>query len=109
MTDERDTVPGDDAATGYEEIVVSDDGVDTDLELRTTVESEPPSIRDHGDYGWGDDLKVPAWDAVRDVIDVEAHDAGAHVATIHYDLDAWDYTIEFLVETDRDRGRRPDQ
>lgn len=46
-------------------------------------------------------LKTPAFDDVRDAVDLEAHEPGTHVATIHYDLDAWEYTVEFLVETNR--------
>lgn len=34
------------------------------------------------------DLKTPAWDEVRDVIDVQDYEVGTQVATIHYDLDA---------------------
>ncbi|MDS0478675.1 hypothetical protein [Natrinema sp. 1APR25-10V2] len=86
-----------DDGTGYEEVVVRRVG-----DLGYTNDSEPPGIRGLGDHGWGTDLKTPAWDEVRKKIDPGDYEPKTHVATIHYDLDAWEYTIEYLVEVDRD-------
>ncbi|PGF13810.1 hypothetical protein CP556_25110 [Natrinema sp. CBA1119] len=82
---------------GFEEVVVRRAG-----DLGVDSESEPPTIRGPGDHGWGDDLKTPAWNEVREKIDPADYDAKTHVATIHYDLDAWEFTIEFFVEVDRE-------
>lgn len=69
--------------TGYEEVVVSDDG--RERELRKTVDGEPPEIRGPQDYGYGTDLSVPAWDEVREELgDLDEYEDGEHVATIHY-------------------------
>ena len=87
-----------DDGTGFEEVVVRQAG-----DLGVTVDSEPPLIRGVKDHGWGDDLKVPAWRSVREKIDPSDHNPKTHVATIHYDLDAWEYTIEYHVEVVRDR------
>lgn len=84
-------------ATGYTEVVVAE-GVDGSPEFRKTIDSEPPEIRDVGDYGWGTDLKTPAWDDVRDRLDPDDGELGMHVATIHYDLDAWEYRVEYHVD-----------
>jgi hypothetical protein len=86
-----------DKKTGYEKVVVRRAG-----DLGTTTDSEPPAIQGVGDYGWGTDLKSPAWDKVKEKIDPDDFDPKTHVATIHYDLDAWEYTIEYLVEVERD-------
>jgi len=86
-----------DRNTGSEEVVVSDDG--RERELRKTVDGEPPDIRGPQDYGYGDDLKVPAWDEVRNKLgDLDDYQDGELVATIHYDLDDWSYRIEWCVE-----------
>ena len=86
-----------DRNTGFEEVVVSDDG--RERELRKTVEGEAPDIRGLQDYGYGTDLTVPAWDEVRDTLgDLDEYEDGQHVATIHYDLDDWSYRIEWCVE-----------
>ena len=85
--------------TGYEKIVVREAG-----DLGSSTDSEPPGIRDEGDHGWGTDLKTPAWDAVREKIDPEDYEPKTHVATIHYNLDEWDFVIEYLVEVDRERA-----
>jgi len=84
-------------ATGYQEVVVAE-GVDGAPEFRKTVDSEPPSIRDVGDWGWGTDLQTPAWDDVRERLDPTDYELGAHVATIHYDLDDWGYRVEYHVD-----------
>lgn len=84
------------SATGVEEVVVRRAG-----DLGVSPDSEPPLIRDVGDYGWGTDLKTPAWEQVREQIDPADHPAKTHVATIHYDLDAWEFVVEFLVEVER--------
>jgi len=84
-------------ATGFEEIVVRRAG-----DLCSTTDSEPPGIRGPQDHGWGTDLKTPAWDDVRENVDPAEYEAKTHVATVHYDLDAWEYTIEYLVEIDRE-------
>lgn len=86
-------------ATGFEEVVASADGVNTEMEFRTTVDSEPPSIRDVGDRGWGTDLKTPAWEEVRDRLDPHDYADGTRVATIHYDLDAWTVDVEYHADT----------
>lgn len=88
----------DDGATGYHEVVVRDAG-----DLGYTNDSEPPGIRGTKDHGWGTDLKTPAWSEIRDRLedrglDVEELEAGTHVATIRYDLDAWTYEIEWILE-----------
>jgi len=86
-----------DEATGFEDIVVAE-GVDGSPEFRTTVESEPPTLSGLKARGWGTDLKTPAWDDVRDRLDPTDFELGARVATIHYDLDAWEYRVEYQVD-----------
>lgn len=81
-----------DPATGYERVVVADDGY-----LGVSNDSEGPKIRGLGDHGWGDDLKVPAWNEIRERFDPEELEAGTHVATIYYDLDRWGYRIEWEI------------
>lgn len=89
-------------ATGYTEVVVAE-GVDGSPEFRKTVESEPPGIRDVGDYGWGNDLKTPAWEEVRDRLNPADFEVGTQVATIHYNLDAWEYHIQYHVDDGLER------
>lgn len=86
-----------DDGTGFEEVVVRRAG-----DLGVDSESERPTIRGPGDRGWGNDLKTPAWDEVRTMINPTEYEPKTHVATIHYDLDAWEYTVEFFVKVDRD-------
>jgi len=83
----------------YEKIVVREAGG-----LGSTTDSEPPDIRDESNHGWRMDLKTPAWDAVRANINPGEYEPKTHVATIHYDLDEWDFVIEYLVEVDRERA-----
>ena len=86
-----------DRNTGFEEVVVSDDG--RGRELRKTVDGEASEIRGPRDCGYGTDLSVPAWDEVREEFgDLDKYEDGQHVATIHYDLDEWSYRIEWHVE-----------
>lgn len=88
-----------DDATGFEEIVVRRAG-----DLGSSTDSEPPTIRDTGDHGWGSDLKTPAWDEIREKVDPDNHEPKTHVATVRYDLDAWEYTIEYRVEVSREQN-----
>ncbi|WP_339105907.1 hypothetical protein [Haloterrigena salinisoli] len=79
--------------TGFEKVVVrraGDLGVDTD--------PEPPEIRGPGDSGSGSDLQTPAFNEIRERVDLDEHDAKTHVATIWYDPDTWEYTVEYSVE-----------
>lgn len=87
-------------AAGHHKVVIRENSRG-ERDLGYTTGSDPPTSRSPADYGWGTELKTPAFDDVRDVVDLEAHEPGTHVATIHYDLDAWEYTVEFLVETNR--------
>ncbi|ADB63734.1 hypothetical protein Htur_5005 (plasmid) [Haloterrigena turkmenica DSM 5511] len=82
--------------TGFEKVVVRRTG---DLDVETG--SEPPEIRGSGDYGYGSDLQTPAFDGIHECLDPDEHDAKTHVATIWYDLDAWEYTSEYSGEGDR--------
>ena len=84
-------------ATGYQEIVVAE-GVDGSPEFRKTTDSEPPTLSGLKSRGWGTDLQTPAWNDVRDRLDADDFELGTHVATIHYDLDAWEYRVEYHVE-----------
>ena len=83
----------------YEKIVVRSAG-----DLAISTDSEPPDTRDEDDRDWGGDLKTPAWDAMRENINPSDYESNTHVATIHYDLDEWDFVIEYLVEVDRERA-----
>ena len=83
----------------YEKIVVRE----TD-DLGSSTDSEPPDTRDEGDHDRGVDLKTPAWEAVRENINPSDYEPQTHVATIHYDLDKWDFVIEYLVEVSRERA-----
>ena len=83
----------------YEKIVVRSAG-----DLAISTDSEPPDTRDEDDRDWGGDLKTPAWDAMRENINPSDYEPNTHVATIHYDLDEWDFVIEYLVEVDRERA-----
>jgi len=83
----------------YEKIVVREAG-----DLGSSTDSEPPDIHDADDHGRRMDLKTPAWDAVRANINPSDYEPKTHVATIHYDLDEWDFVIEYLVEVDRERA-----
>lgn len=84
-------------ATGYQEVVVAE-GVDGAPEFRKTVDSEPPTLSGLKARGWGTDLQTPAWDDVRDRLDPADYELGTHVATIHYDLDAWEYRVHYHVD-----------
>ena len=83
--------------TGFEEVTVRRAG-----DLGRSHDSDLPTTRGPRDYGWGTDLKSPAWDEVKAKIDPADYDPKMHVATIHYDLDAWEYTIEYHVDVERD-------
>ena len=71
--------------------------------------SDPPTASGLDTHGSGF-VKAGAFDDVRDAVDLEAHDLGTHIATIHMDLDEWSYSIDYEdvvdVEHDdlRDRG-----
>jgi len=83
----------------YEKIVVREAG-----DLDSSTDSEPPDTRGEGDRDQGVDLKTLAWDAVRENINPSDYEPQTHVATIHYDLEEWDFVIEYLVEVDRERA-----
>ncbi len=83
--------------TGFEKIVVSD-SPDGSLRIQTSADSKLPTIRNVGDQGWGDDLKMPAWGEIREYLDPADYEPGEHIATIQYDLAAWEYQIEYQVD-----------
>jgi len=83
-------------STGYQEVVVAE-GVDGSPEFRKTVESEPPTLSGLKARGWGTDLQTPAWDDVRERLDPTDYELGTHVATIHYDLNVWEYRVDYHV------------
>lgn len=74
---------------GFVEAVVRENG-----DLGKTVDSEPPEIRDVGDFGCGE-LTTAAFDEIREAADLDRHDPHTVVATIWIDLDEWDYSIEW--------------
>jgi hypothetical protein len=91
-----------DDGTGFE-IVTVRKKPDGSHDLGKSIDSEPPSIRDVGDYGWGE-LRTEAFDRVRDRLDPEEFDRHTELAKVHYDLDRWAYSIEWLVEIEPATG-----
>jgi len=65
--------------------------------LGISHDSEPPGIRDVGDYGVGTDLEAPAYEEIKERIDLEAYEPGTEIARVDYDLDVWTYDVEYLV------------
>lgn len=62
-------------------------------------ESDPPESDGRlADHGGGSDLKSPAFDAIRDRIEVEEIEPGTRVGTIWIDLDAWSWSVEVREE-----------
>lgn len=49
--------------------------------------------------GWGA-LQSAAYEAIEETIDLASRPPGTKIATVRYDLDAWDMTIEFHVEVE---------
>ncbi|GGK85319.1 hypothetical protein GCM10009067_41830 [Haloarcula sebkhae] len=66
--------------------------------LSSTTDSEPSDIRDRGGHGWRIGLKTLVWDAVQENSNPSDYEPKTHPATIHYDLNAWDFVIEYLIE-----------
>lgn len=95
-----------DEATGYEIITVRENSLG-EHDLAISLDSDKPRIRGVEDHGAGTDLEVPAYDELRERVDLEELDVGQEVARIWYDYDAWTYEIEYLVPvTLLDRVRR---
>lgn len=79
--------------TGFENVVVKSGT------LARGPDSKRPEIETAIDAGQDDQMFIPAWDEVEEEISPEDHDEGTHVATIHYDMDAKSYNVEYYVET----------
>lgn len=102
-----------DDATGYEIVTVREKSRG-ERALGIAHDSELPEMRGPEDWGCGDDLMVPAYEEIKETLDLEEYEIGEHVATIWYDFDAWTYDVEFQVSVgpldhllDRVRGRLP--
>ncbi|GAB7093187.1 hypothetical protein JCM30237_03390 [Halolamina litorea] len=83
--------------TGYETVIVKSD------RLARGPETEMPEIDTAIDAGQDDKMFIPAWEDVREEITPEDHEEGTHVATIHYDMDAKSYELEYYVETESEK------
>lgn len=91
--------------TGYDIVTVRRRS-DGSKGIGISVDSDPPEIRDVGDYGCGE-LKSAGTDEIREKVDLEKYDVGTEIATIHYDFDEWTYKLEYHVPVTRfDRLRR---
>lgn len=86
--------------TGFEKVVVKSGT------LTQGPDSNRPEVNTAIDAGQDDLMFVPAWDEVREEVDPEDHEEGTHVATIHYDMDAKNYNIEYYVETKSEKEQQ---
>jgi len=83
--------------TGYETVVVKSGT------LERGEDTEFPEIHTAIDAGQDDMMFIPAWEDVEDEVDPDDHEEGTHVATIHYDMDAKSYDVEYYVETESEK------
>ena len=96
MSAKADGTTGD-PGVGFYEVTVRENSLG-EMDVGYSTDSDPPSIRGTRDHGYGTDLSTPAFNEVRDAVDLEEHDVGEHIATIHIDLDQWVYRVEFHVD-----------
>lgn len=82
---------------GFHEVVVAR-ASNGRPEFRKGAGSVAPKAKPGEHFGWGSDLQQPAWNEILQNLNSEHYEIGEHVATIHYNLDSYEYDIDYHVK-----------